>query len=355
MGDLTLSSFIVRTTDESSNIKKSKIPVLESYQVPKLGELVHSFAVTAKHVFIINGVDDFWLYNNGMCECDVPAYGYGLRQNPGSPNVMQYDEAIPNKIKAAGTVVANGVLDKTIIAYIPQNNTEIGRDSLIIKCATKPSNPTTIKNVLFVGDSLVAGNVFPKSFKDQLSDNGITNIALIGRKTDPSDNTVHYEATGGYAWPDYAQNPNDSNVPIPIAPGHSNPFWINGALDIKAYCDTYCEGEYPDYVICNLSWNMFVNSSYSQYVSQLDYAENVKSLIVAFITAVRVCSPNAKIILNGMHHGCEGKLSIYPSLTYTNGAEQIADIYMDIVNNPTYSSFVEYCDIAPYFDSETGM
>jgi len=352
---LTVSNFTVRTKDELSNIKSEKIPKLEHYHIPEVGKLDREFYVTAKHIFIINGIDDFWIYNHGLCKSDYQAYDYAIRQYPGTPNILNYSDAIPGKIRAITENVTNGIFKKQLLAYTSRSGDEFSRGDIVVKCATKPSNPEETKHVLFVGDSFVANNVFPKAFKDMLDNLGLTNIALIGRKTHPTDPNVRYEATGGYAWPDYAQDPNDISAPIPISSGHSNPFWINNSLDIKSYCDTYCNGVYPDYVICNLSWNMYVNSSYSVHVGDDGYDIAVKTLVTNFIDAVRTASPNAKIIINGMHHGCDGKMAIYPSNVYVKGAYQLADIYMDVVNDADYSGFVEYCDVAPYFDSVTGM
>ena len=199
-----------------------------------------------------------------------------------------------------------------------------------------PANPENKKYILFVGDSLIARSTFPFYFQKKISELGLTNYELVGRvKGWVGSEYVRFEATGGYAWNNYVDDP--ATLPSSY---DKNWFWYDGKLDMAHYIQTYCDGHAPDYIICNVGWNHYVNSVYSP--------DTMDEKCRMFIDFVHESLPECKIILNGMHKG-------YPESAkyeYRKYALNTRSVYLQIA---TEFDFVEYCDVASYFDGRYGM
>lgn len=203
-------------------------------------------------------------------------------------------------------------------------------------------NPSSETNILFVGDSLIAYKYFSKHFKNYLHDLGLTNFKLVGRVVDNTDTDNKFEATGGYSWNNYVNNPSTLPSAYP-----NNWFWYNGKIDLNHYMETYCEGKVPNYIICNLGWNHKVNPNYSSDI------DTIKTLCRTFLDAVHEQYPDCKIILNGIHHGMPNTFAY--TLDYKKFAIELGHAYNAIAKETAYKSFVIYCDVAPYFDATVGM
>lgn len=203
-------------------------------------------------------------------------------------------------------------------------------------------NPSVETNILFVGDSLIAYKYFSKHFKNYLHNLGLTNYKLIGRVTDNTDAENKFEATGGYSWNNYVDDPSTLPSKYP-----NNWFWYNGKIDLNHYVETYCDGKTPNYIICNLGWNHKLNPYYS---SDMD---TIKSLCRKFLDAVHEQYPDCKIILNGIHHGMPNTFAY--TLDYKKFAIELGHAYNAVSKETAYKNFVIYCDVAPYFDATIGM
>jgi hypothetical protein len=214
--------------------------------------------------------------------------------------------------------------------------------NVTFRASTTPSNPATEKHILFMGDSLVASVTYPTEFINYLVAAGLTNYKLIGRMG--GTNGIYYDGVGGYAWPNYVSDPATLPAEFP-----NNYFWNTSTnqLDIQNYFTTYCGGVAPDYIICNVGWNQFVNDKYKS-ISM----DTIETLCTTFIDAVHSAYPNCKIILNGIHHGYPNLLNSIPHRAF---AIALGRLYASIANSASYSSFVLFCDVAPYFDAKYGM
>ena len=87
---------------------------------------------------------------------------------------------------------------------------DVLQDSKVLKINVldKPTNPSSMKTVLFIGDSLTTSGVYAKEFLRRLTatdgipvGNGLTNIQLCG--TCSSDTNVYFEAYGGWKYKHY--------------------------------------------------------------------------------------------------------------------------------------------------------
>lgn len=201
------------------------------------------------------------------------------------------------------------------------------------------TNPSSNKNVFIVGDSLTARKTLPTEFKTYLNNAGLTNVTMIGQYVG-NISGANYEAVGSRAWPDYTQDP--STLPS----GHTNPFWINGALDYAAYFNTYCGGEVPDVVVCELGWNQII-------VYSMTDAE-ITTLIHTFIDGIVALNANCKFVLCGIHRGKADDYNYYRR-QYLEGSVRLAKIYQAVALDPNYSDKVIYGNIAPYFDGDNGI
>lgn len=99
-------------------------------------------------------------------------------------------------------------------------------------------NPSTMKNVLVIGDSLTDDNRTMDTLYTRLSDASVTNVTLLGTR----GNLGHHEGRAGWTMADYS--------------GASSPFWDAGAGDINfiKYCTDHSYSGI-DYCIVHLNWN----------------------------------------------------------------------------------------------------
>jgi hypothetical protein len=315
------------------------IPIEKLPDIPIEKLPTSSLKIISPGVNVINGVGDFELFIDGFVDTDMRDDEYSLYST--WRNIIS-DSGMIGKIKMCTTGTTTGIQKPEIKLF--RKNIQLESKKLTVKMKNLPSNPSNIKNVLFIGDSLVAGNYMSYYFKQTLNDLGITNINLLGRVTDSNHSDNKYEAVGGYAWNNYVDDPSTLPTKYP-----NNYFWnpTTNALDISYYFDTYCGEAIPDYIIANIGWNHIVNSNYSSDLTVIETKAKT------FINAVHSEYPNCKIILNGMHYG--SPKYPYPTCNYRKFAKSLGELYYQISTESDYSGFVTFCDIAPYFDYESGM
>lgn len=222
-------------------------------------------------------------------------------------------------------------------------NDKFGTSEVItipISAAAGVTNPTQPKNILFLGDSYVANGYLHTYFYEYLTKNGLTNYNMIGRL---DLDGLKYEAVGGRSWNDYTQNP------ATLPSNHTNYFWNTetNALDVRNYFQTYCDGETPDFIICNVGINHLLIAGYP---SDMD---SIEAMAKQFIDAIHAEYPECKFILNGCHRGLASDFYYYKQ--WRPWVVELGELYWKISQEESYKDFVLYCDIAPYFCAEYGL
>ena len=80
--------------------------------------------------------------------------------------------------------------------------------NLVVKA--KATNPSTMKNILNIGDSLTSGGLWPQELHHRLVEvDGLTNLKFIGSKV--VDGNVGYEGYGGWTYDSYTTNYADNS------------------------------------------------------------------------------------------------------------------------------------------------
>ena len=298
-------------------------------------------------IYAVRDVGGFELYHYGMFDTKLHSSEYSWESWGGLLSYGGHGKKV--KFASNPPVEGNGKFDARLNIRSAKDVDLVGfasNNGFKFKIKDKPSNPSTQKKVFFVGDSLIADGALTRHFKQILADNGITNINLIGRVNGGEGN--RYEATGGFAWNNYVDDP----ATLPVGRWGYNYFWNDekgeeGGIDLPKYFSTYCEGEKPDYIICNIGWNHLVNSEFRTNDMNV-IADKCK----VFLKHVKTCYPDCKVILNGIHHSHEDIPIV--AQTYKPFGIKLNKTYNEIASSE-YSSFVTYCDVAPYFDYEEGL
>ena len=107
--------------------------------------------------------------------------------------------------------------NKTVTFYVRNAQRSIvAQKAVRIKCITAMSSPSSNKNILVMGASMVAdGNIAYELNRRLTSDTGdgtplnptglgLSNITFVGRKTGTEKTTIHQEGNSGWSWKDYA-------------------------------------------------------------------------------------------------------------------------------------------------------
>ena len=80
--------------------------------------------------------------------------------------------------------------------------------NLVVKA--KASNPSTVKNILNIGDSLTSGGLWPQELHHRLVEvDGLSNLKFVGSKV--VDGNVGYEGYGGWTYDSYTTNYADNS------------------------------------------------------------------------------------------------------------------------------------------------
>lgn len=322
-------------SDSKTTILPGALPDIPEEKIPTVNasKVYNEYTDTNDSLYASKQLGMVHLYTNGLFDTKVKDGDYevigGALSETGSTRIG---------IEAK---TGNKTLSYPRLTIYDKNGKIKAFDKIVCE-AGSVSNPAVEKNILFVGDSLIAYKYFSKHFKNYLHDLGLTNFKLVGRVIDSTDADNKFEATGGYSWNNYVNDP--STLPS----GHPNNwFWYNGKIDLNHYMETYCDGKVPDYIICNLGWNHKVNSNYSSDI------DTIKSLCRTFLDSVHEQYPDCKIILNGIHHGMPNTFAY--TLDYKKFAIELGHAYNAIAKETAYKNFVIYCDVAPYFDAAIGM
>ena len=113
------------------------------------------------------------------------------------------------------TPTAAGDVTMTITLY-DTSHKQVDTATVTLKVKAKASSPSSMKTVLYVGDSLTSGGYAPGEFKRRLvgtggtpDGDGLTNIQFIGTKT---NNDCNYEGQGGWTFKKYNEESSSNDV-----------------------------------------------------------------------------------------------------------------------------------------------
>lgn len=251
-----------------------------------------------------------------------------------------------------------------------------------------PTSPSSMKNILFIGDSEVEGIVNNSgiSVADGASDEGIfsfvnevkrlltgtdsatvgmpaslglTNIQMIGTKNTTGG---RHEGYGG--------------KDVSWFYGSSSPFYKSGAINFNTYlgqdsvyADTAHKGVDLIYILLGANEDgVLMSENERYYLRKPTYVSEMKQLLDKIIaqlitnTSATYYNPNLKIILLNYAWSYIDGYGYHPygSSPYSDGnwtARLFRGIYEmneQIASDPTYSPYVESVMIAPHVDSENG-
>lgn len=307
----------------------NQIPVDKIMALPQ-ENILREYNVIDRNIMYIPNGDNIDVYLHGLVDTYTDDNKFSMFCNYAWITINGFTKHFRIDASVSG--------DNMVRAYIYD---QFKREAFFLnRIPVMETNPASNKNVFIVGDSLAARKTLPTEFKTYLDNAGLTNVSMIGQYVG-NISGANFEAVGGRAWPDYVNDP--STLPS----GHTNPFWINGTLDYAAYFNTYCGGEAPDIVVCELGWNQII-----VYNSMTDV--EITELIHAFIDGIIVLNPNCKFVLCGIHRGKADDYNYYRK-QYLEGSVRLAKIYQAVALDPNYSDKVIYGNIAPYFDADNGM
>jgi hypothetical protein len=210
--------------------------------------------------------------------------------------------------------------------------TRLKEATTVINIVDVPSNPSTAKNILIVGDSFVAFGDILREFESRLHTTyGLSNYNLVGRQ---SKNGIKHEGTAGYDWDNFT---------------NSSSIFYNSAvsrLDFINYMSTYCSGVNLDYVILVLGVNDY---------SHGHTIEQVETMINTFLSRLFIDYPSCKVLLVGQHK--------QPYDSYGNGdyygvikgkyMHQLNALYYKIQTQNTTK--LKYVNMIAQFDYDNGF
>jgi hypothetical protein len=214
--------------------------------------------------------------------------------------------------------------------------TTLATKTVVINVIEKVNNPTSQKNVMLVGDSLSNNvgdwadllSIMTVDGTDSLM-GSISNTDFIGELgTAPKQ----YTGYSGWEWSDY-----NSDL---------SPFWDGSSVNFLNWFQTnyaakYSAGEKIDVAVFMLAWNTIANVDFD--------------LINAKIVIDRLHSdfPDCKIVLMGAHLS-----SHLSNRDWINDMDLIFkqnNAYQELVDESTYTNFVEWVQTSALFDSENMM
>ncbi len=222
--------------------------------------------------------------------------------------------------------------------------------SLIVSMAM---NPTTVKNVLCIGDSLTANGYWVAQGIKKYNTAGATNIVTLGTVTSTYNGvTIKHEGHGGWQWSSYVTG----YATAPITP---SPFWnASNQLDFQYYCTSHGYSSIDEAFIL-MTWNG-IGGSFREFSLASEPFLSAK----IFLDKLHADYPNAKITLMGIPlPSMNGGLSAYYTLnqSYADNYGQMVtamkyNLFLEeFCDMPAYSAFMRYVDVKGQFDSEYNM
>ncbi|GAB5404319.1 MAG: hypothetical protein Aurels2KO_25500 [Aureliella sp.] len=231
-----------------------------------------------------------------------------------------------------------------------KNEKLVGQD-VAVTVVNRTAGPTSNTKVLCVGDSLTAGGTYVTELNRLLTGSGgspsgkaFSNIEFIGSQGTGAN--LH-EGRSGWSWTTFSN------------PG--SPFYNGGSLDWANYITSTLSDTTVDQVYFFLSWNAWTDALKR---NASDWATEVTRAKV-IIDGLHSDFPSAKVTLMGLQLP-----SINGGLTanygdgvgaYGNKWQMIQSVFglnlawQAMIQEPAYSGFCDFIDIACQFDSEHNM
>ncbi|WP_025907732.1 SGNH/GDSL hydrolase family protein [Priestia flexa] len=208
--------------------------------------------------------------------------------------------------------------------------------------ATK-TNPSSLKNVLWIGDSFSDAGFLPCDTKKQLvNDFKFTNLNFIGTKSDTINGvTALNEGRGGYTLDDFTKTDNTTGR----GTTYPNPFLNNGSVNIADYMSRNGFSGNVDYAIIELGVNNIV-------VFNNDVA-TIKAKMKSLIDLILSSYPNCKIFLSGLVPLSKINASS-DVFTHNSLVLNVNKAYEELCEDVNYSSKCIYVDTGVFFDTEYG-
>ena len=219
---------------------------------------------------------------------------------------------------------------------------EIGITKVDVTKKTNPANPV---NIMMIGDSYTGNNILPCDIKNQLvNTHKFTNYHFVGNKSGTDSGvTCNHEGRAGYSVADYLKvNNKDGRGDL-----FPNPYYGNGKVSIKLYCDTNSI-PYPDVFIIELGINDIENGLIGVGVHG-----TLNERIKYMVELIHSEFSNAKILLVGVVYASinNGQASYVSKnknrMEYNKNLESIA-------LSDNFKSFTKYCDVGALFDTVNG-
>lgn len=236
----------------------------------------------------------------------------------------------------------------------PYNGDIIDKHTTTLFSYTKIPNASSVKNILYIGDSLTADGTIPKMMSDWITANSLGNYRLIGSQT---RQTVLCEAYGGWTWDDYIKKTGESgNSGTPGNPiTTSNPFWPadQPSLSFHDYMTRNGISGNIDYASIILGANNFFVFG--------DTPEQIKVKAMQFLDLLKSEYPGIKVILGAYPavraDGKDNESATVLGWNYylTRRNMVLGMMYQEIAEDPKYSSWVMYAPISCHFDIKYGM
>lgn len=210
---------------------------------------------------------------------------------------------------------------------------------------TKKANPANPVNIMMIGDSYTGNNILPCDIKKQLVDTyGFTNYHFVGNKSGTDSGvTCNHEGRVGYSVADYLKVNNKDGR----GDSFPNPYYSNGKVSIKTYCDTN-NIPYPNVFIVELGINDIENGLIGAGVHG-----TLNERIKYMVDLIHSEFSDAKILLVGVVYASinNGQASYVSKnknrMEYNQNLESIA-------LSDNYKTFVKYCDVGALFDTVNG-
>lgn len=333
-GDLVLSN------DLKSNIfaKEEDLLNLQENVNSLLKPTLDSTFFIPKKVYCLNGTEGGkWLFKQNIVisknydefYLDSTAPNGAYRGINGDIQTQKADEI---KVKSSKD---NSVLYKVVYNRCVANYKE-------------KTNPSEIKNIMIIGDSLSDAGYIPCDIKDQIVNKfGFTNFNFIGTKEDVllidgTDNTVtcKNEGRGGYAIDDFMKNDNSQGR----GEAYPNPFLNNGTVSIRDYMTRNNFNGDLDYLIVELGTNNIVGGLG-------DDVDSIKTKMKSFIDLILNEYPNCKIFICGLV--CVSRINgTYDFINHNTKILNVNKAYETMCEDASINENCTYVDINTFFDVE---
>ena len=203
--------------------------------------------------------------------------------------------------------------------------------NLLVVDTAALNNPSSVKNLVIIGDSFVKNGQIVDYIASKLTEYGLTNIHLIG--TDQTAQGNKHEGHGGHGYYDYTHAPGTIT-------GHVNPFWNPSTSQIDfSYYASLCGVSKIDYIICQMGINDMLNG----------YADSLATNMRTFFTAASASFSSIKVIADGLVP-CSPDISTNYNPIYFKG--RIFKANDEMITELSNMPFCFFAPVASTFDAE---